>query len=171
MNRHRTPAAVRVAHGTTRASRRLIWPLGCILFAATCSIATTIRVRGDSMTPTLQNGDYCVVVPVLFGRSVIARGSVVVFWAPGDPHNPSIKRVRGVPGDCMPVSSVSRRLKCEASQLSKSAASGAYFMVGDNTARSFDSRTYGFVEHQAVLGQAVAIVWPFSRLGLIRRME
>jgi signal peptidase I len=43
-----------------------------------------------------------------------------------------------------------------------------YFMLGDNVGSSRDSRYWGFVPHQNVIGKAVFIYWPPSRMGAIR---
>jgi signal peptidase I len=43
-----------------------------------------------------------------------------------------------------------------------------YFMLGDNSLNSRDSRFWGYVPHENVIGKAVAIYWPPSRIGLVR---
>lgn len=43
-----------------------------------------------------------------------------------------------------------------------------YFMLGDNSLNSRDSRYWGFVPRRNVIGKAVAIYWPPKRIGLVR---
>jgi signal peptidase I len=45
---------------------------------------------------------------------------------------------------------------------------GHYFMLGDNGANSRDSRFWGFVPKKNVIGKAVAIYWPLSRIGFVK---
>jgi len=45
---------------------------------------------------------------------------------------------------------------------------GHYFMLGDNALNSRDSRFWGFVPQENVIGRAVAIYWPPNRIGLVR---
>ena len=45
---------------------------------------------------------------------------------------------------------------------------GRYYMLGDNSSNSRDSRFWGFVPGENVIGKAVAIYWPPSRIGLVR---
>lgn len=41
--------------------------------------------------------------------------------------------------------------------------SGCYFLLGDNSINSIDSRMYGWVPEHRIIGKAVAIFWPLSR--------
>jgi signal peptidase I len=45
---------------------------------------------------------------------------------------------------------------------------GHYFVLGDNSADSFDSRYWGFVDERDLIGEPLIRVWPLNRFGLIR---
>jgi len=46
---------------------------------------------------------------------------------------------------------------------------GHYFVLGDNSASSFDSRYWGFVDERDLIGEPYLRVWPLSRFGLMNR--
>ena len=45
---------------------------------------------------------------------------------------------------------------------------GHYLCLGDNSANSSDSRSWGTVPRRLLLGRALLVYWPFNRIGLIR---
>jgi signal peptidase I len=45
---------------------------------------------------------------------------------------------------------------------------GSYFVLGDNSATSKDSRYWGFVPKNNLLGQAMVIYWPVQRIRVIK---
>jgi len=127
----------------------------------------------------------------LFGRP--ARWEVVVFQPVDDPpagasdSRPNlVKRLVGLPGETVEIEGgeihVNGRLVPRPSALSKlhyfkSGVYGIqgvrlgpdeYFLLGDNSYPSVDSRRFGPVPGKNVLGRAVWIVWPPSRAGWIR---
>jgi signal peptidase I len=46
-----------------------------------------------------------------------------------------------------------------------SVAPGSYFVLGDNRSSSCDSRSWGFVPRDSIVGRVVAVYWPFHRIG------
>ena len=106
------------------------------------------------------------------------RGDVIVFRYPRDPSRDFIKRVIGLPGDY--VSIQGGRVLVNGVQLQEPYAleptscssscevlvpAKSYFVLGDNRSNSSDSRAWGFVPEDHIIGQALFSYWPFEELG------
>jgi signal peptidase I len=107
------------------------------------------------------------------------RGDVVVFRYPQDPSRDFIKRVIGVPGDTVAIQSgqvyvngvaldepyITNPQANNASMEPRVVPPRAYFVLGDNRANSSDSRSWGFVPEENIIGKAMFSYWPLSELG------
>ena len=140
-------------------------------------------VRGDSMSPTLRDGDLIHVRRVSAERASYRRGSIVVAETPslsrGDSLLTNVKRVVGLPGELVRVGK-DGAVSVEGISLAEpylavgpQAASGpgllwlcdddAYFLMGDNRADSWDSRRFGPVPSANIVG-AMWLRLPTHRL-------
>ena len=136
-------------------------------------------VRGNSMSPSIFDGDRILVEPwsYLFGGA--KRGDVVVLRYPLDPTIDYIKRVIGLPGDQVTLAGghvwVNGELLTEPyiapgdeqSYVSTHVLEGHYFVLGDNRPRSSDSREFGQVPADLLRGRVDVRLWPPTRAGLI----
>lgn len=148
-------------------------------------------IPSASMTPTLQVDDSVLVNKLAYQGSLPRRGDVVVFESPehfddvGADH--LIKRVIGIPGDSVAFENgsvfINQELQNEAYLPEDSFTSASSYPVectsqhpceipdamvwvmGDNRSSSRDSRFFGPVPIDLVVGQAVAVVWPMDRVG------
>lgn len=121
------------------------------------------RVRGMSMEPTIADGAFVLVLPAT--PATAGRGDVVLLESPWTMSGPAVKRLTGVPGDCVGNDGV--RVD-EMRQPCLVVGSGTLFVVGDNRTHSTDSRQLGAVRRRALTGRAVAVLWPPWRW---RRLE
>jgi signal peptidase I len=134
-------------------------------------------VRGNSMASALRDGDIVHSIPKkLIGRG-IRRGAIVVAEFPGNSDRVVIKRVAGLPGEWVSVNSngslsvEQNPQSCVGTAPEEPPASrwvcdcDEYFLVGDNTAESTDSRRYGPVPANAILGR----VWLTIPRGILPR--
>ncbi len=115
------------------------------------------------------------------------RGDVVVFRYPGDPKRDFIKRLIASGGETVeikegkilingklidhpPLSSIYYYNRGEYGQMNKPTfiPPGYCFVMGDNSASSHDSRFWGFVKEEEIIGRAELIYWPPQRIRFIR---
>jgi len=109
-----------------------------------------VEVRGRSMSPTLEDGDWALAV----ARRRVRRGDVVVVEHPARPGIELVKRVTGVEGDLAPDG---RTLEAE-----------EVWVEGDRPELSTDSRRFGVVPAGHVRATVTLVYWPPSRRRLMR---
>lgn len=130
-------------------------------------------IPSESMAPTLATGDQIVVTR--YFRSAPERGHVIVFDSPIAPGELMVKRVIATPGDL--IDSRLGRVRLAGYTLSEpyvlhAGATGAvpaqlvaadsYFVMGDNREDSSDSRSWGVVPRERVVGRARLVLWSSS---------
>jgi signal peptidase I len=147
--------------------------LSLVLFLAINAVSERIRVESISMQPTLFPGDYVIVNKMAYRLSgVPERGDVIVFRYPPNPEAiPYIKRIIGLPGDQVHIAdgkiSINGQLMLEPYLTVKTIRGGDWtvpkgnlFVMGDNRNNSSDSRTWGFVPLENIIGRAELIYLP-----------
>ena len=144
------------------------------------------QVKGSSMFPTFETGEYLLTDKVTLKRREPERGDVIVFKSPLDENFDFIKRVMAVPGDSIMIEGGSVYLNGvlvdEPYLLSDYKTSGGRFLregvaytvpessliaFGDNRDHSSDSRDWGVVPFQNIVGRAFFRYWPSSGIGVI----
>lgn len=117
-------------------------------------IAQPFIVSGESMAPTFSSGDYLIIDELTYNFIHEPRvGEVVVFKYPLDPSKFFIKRIVGLPGEELVVDGVEWKLGEE-----------EYFVMGDNTRFSLDSRSWGALPRENITGRALLRLWPPTAL-------
>jgi len=137
-----------------------------------------IKVEGESMVPSLFDGQYVLVNKLVYWLSPPDVGDVVVFRLRASDDRAYVKRVVGRPGDSVEIDLGDVFLNGE--RLSedylwdKSHDDGlwvvpdnSYFVLGDNRSSSYDSRDFHFVPSSNILGKAVFIYWPIQEWGSV----
>lgn len=153
-----------------------------LLFLAVNLVTARIRVEGNSMEPSLHDGEFVVVNRLAYRWSEPTRGDIVVFRFPLDPERRFIKRIIGLPGDIVRVDG--GRVFVDGVPLEEPyiAAQPRYagqwtvgpqevFVLGDNRNNSSDSQNWGMLPLEDILGKAILVYWPPSELGWIPHYE
>ena len=152
--------------------RTLVQPLAIAvaLALAARAVVRIYTIPSRSMVPTLEAGDHIVVTPYLNGGP--ERGHVVVFRSPLNPDELLIKRVIATPGELL--DSRAGRVRIGGHTLAepyllRPAATGAidaqviaashYFVAGDNRDDSVDSRQWGSIARERIVGRARLVLW------------
>lgn len=171
--------------------RRLLAALGEIfqtlliaglLFLAVNLLTARIRVEGNSMEPSLHDGEFVVVNRLAYWQNEPQRGDIVVFHFPLDPDRRFIKRVIGESGDVVQIQGGDVYVNGFILEESYIAAAPRYsgewtvgetqvFVLGDNRNNSSDSQNWGMLPLDEVIGKAVLVYWPPSEVGTIPHYE
>ncbi len=149
-------------------------------------------VRGASMEPNFHNGDYLIVDELSYRFREPERGDIIVFKYPQDPSQRFIKRVLGLPGEQLELSNGKITITKENGEsiiLSESdyldnvtAGDGLgekrmvldndeYFVLGDNRGHSYDSRRWGALVKDDIIGRTLFRAWPLDDITLFGNPE
>lgn len=144
-------------------------------------IIQTSLVPTGSMIPTLNIRDRLFVNKFIYRFTDPKRGDIVVFESPHQDGREYVKRCIGLPGDIIEIQQgrvyVNGKLLVIAGVIIQEDYSysepipvpeNSYFMLGDNRGNSQDSRYWGFVPRDAVLGEALFTFWPINRMRVLR---
>ena len=121
------------------------------------------------------------------GYGKLKRGDVIVFKFPEDPRRDFVKRLIAFPGETVAVDEggiyvngkkvEDRKILNQyyynrgdygAKGQSVQVPKGFYYVLGDNSASSMDSRFWGFVPEYYLIGKAELIYWPLNRIRMIK---
>ena len=150
--------------------------LTLLLFVVVHLLVQNYRVDGPSMTPTLLNQQYILVDKAQYLFSKPQRGDVIVFEWPRDTSQDFVKRVIGVPGDTVTVDAAGT-VSVDGTQINEPYVNdltnpyqpntwklgpNQYFVLGDNRGDSSDSRDWGPVPSNDIIGKAALVYWPLN---------
>ena len=143
-------------------------------------VAAPFYVGSESMVPTLKVWDRILINKLAYEVGEPERGDIALFENQEGGEEPLIKRVVGLPGDTVEVREGRLLLNGEPqrepylnrSPRGRQAPYGPtrvpedhYFMMGDNRTRSHDSRFFGPVPEEDLIGEALLRFWPPGRAG------
>lgn len=146
-------------------------------------IAQPFIVEGLSMYPTFKDKDYLIIDQVSYRFHEPQRGDVVVFRYPNNPSIFYIKRIIGLPGESVSIERgvvTITHAQGEKTTLTETyvvdedatytldatLGNEQYFVMGDNRPKSSDSRVWGPLPKEDIIGRALVRVYPFTEAGV-----
>lgn len=152
-------------------------------------IATPYVVSGASMEPTFEDWHYLIVDRVSYDFGEPERGDVIIFDLPQDHSRALIKRVIGLPGETVilsgeaPTITIINDAHPQGFQLAEpyldsanlGGSSGTrvtlgtdqYFVLGDNRKVSADSRIWGVLPRNDIVGRVFLRLYPLNEIGIL----
>lgn len=151
-------------------------------------------VNGASMEPNFYDHEYLIIDEITYRFAEPERGDIVVFKYPEDPTKFFIKRVVALPGERVKIEDgkvyISKDASVNMELLQEDylpedmetalplrgysniiLAEDEYFLLGDNRDQSLDSRVFGPVERDFIIGRTWLRGWPFNRLTVFNNPE
>ncbi|MBV8726543.1 MAG: signal peptidase I [Candidatus Eremiobacteraeota bacterium] len=137
----------------------------------------TPQVSGLSMAPHIASGEFVLINTVAYRFGPPQRGDIVAFKHERSAPSVYLKRIVGLPGDRIGViagvvylngaalAEPYVRFPDHRSFPTVTVPKGALYVLGDNRANSDDSRSWGFVTQDALIGKAIAGIWPIGHIG------
>jgi len=143
-------------------------------------------VLGASMEPNFENGDYLIIDEISYRFNQPQRGDVIVFKYPNNPRQYYIKRIIGLPGEIITISDEKIVIKNKANpdgfaleedylsgvetngNISATLGFDEYYVLGDNRGASSDSRMWGALKEEFVVGRALLRAYPFDKAEIFK---
>lgn len=150
-------------------------------------VVQAFKIPTGSMRPTLLEGDRILVNKFLYKFKEPSRGDVIVFKYPEDKKKDFIKRLIAVGGETVEIKNGGIYINDEKVEepfivrqmryYNKSPYGGSgskitipedsFYVLGDNSASSKDSRYWGFVPRKNLVGKAFFLYWPIKRIRIV----
>lgn len=152
-------------------------------------VAQPFIVSGASMAETFHSGEYLIVDQVSYYLHAPSRGDVVIFRYPRDPSKFFIKRVIGIPGDTITIDGTEITITNKdnpegfllnepyiksmrpSERIEEVLGDREYFVMGDNRDESSDSRVWGVLQEERIVGRAFVRLFPPTTVGLLPGAE
>lgn len=161
--------------------------IGAIFALIYWQIAQPHKVSGSSMVPTFQSGDYILTDKVTYRFVKPGRGDIIVLKNPRDETQDFIKRIIALPGDAVRVEDeevyindlLIQELYLPSETQTRSGSflhdgesvkvgQNQYFVFGDNRGASSDSREWGPITKDEIIGRVVFRYFPLNSFGIIK---
>ncbi len=162
-----------------------------VIFLVLQATTQSFLIEGSSMEPALLQGERLLVNRFVYAQAPFSlfgdedylfdgpqRGDIVVFHPPTGSETDFVKRIVGIPGDWIDLDGefvyvngektywVDIKTTRRHEDYPVQVPSGEYFVLGDNRRVSVDSRNWGFISAESIVGRAWSVYWPVSEFQL-----
>ncbi len=184
--------------GFLKSSLLFVWEISKVIIIS-LAIIVPVRyfliqpffVNGASMEPQFHDGEYLIVDELSYRLSDPERGEVIIFKYPKDPSQYYIKRIIGLPGEKIKINQEKITIfnsgnsdgfildesdylldgKKRDFSMETKLSDGEYFVMGDNRRASSDSRTWGSLPEDFIIGRAWIRAWPLDKIDILEKPE
>ncbi len=182
--------------GFLKSSLLFVWEISKVVIIS-LAIIVPVRyfliqpffVNGASMEPQFHDGEYLIVDELSYRLSDPERGEVIIFKYPKDPSQYYIKRIIGLPGEKIKINQGEITIfnsenpdgfildesdylidgKKRDFSMETKLSDGEYFVMGDNRRASSDSRTWGSLPENFIIGRAWIRAWPLDKIDILEK--
>lgn len=157
-----------------------------LIFVVRSFVIQPFFVKGSSMEPNFEDGDYLIVNEIGYRLEKPKRGDVIIFRYPNDTSEYFIKRIVGLPGETIQIENGEVKIfnaenpdgfiLDESVYLADSVVTTGsdleelgdteYYVLGDNRGASSDSRRWGILDKNYIIGKAWVRAWPFDSMSV-----
>ena len=159
--------------------------LSLVIFLLIRQVVQNYRIENHSMEPSFFEGQFVLVNKLAYRLGQPDRGDVLVFHNPRNTNEDYIKRIIGLPGDTVEISNQTVFINGAAvlenfthHPIPPGEYSGPFvvgdnqlFVMGDNRPNSSDSRVFGSIDQDLVVGQAWLRIWPLNECGFVQHID
>lgn len=157
-----------------------------IFFIIYLFVAQFHKVSGESMKPTFQDGDYIITEKISYRFGLPERGDKIVLKDPRNESRDFIKRILATPGDTVKIENNTVLINgtpFDENYLPKGTLTkggsflhegsevkvgeNQYYVFGDNREHSSDSREWGGITKEEIVGKTFFRYWPAQSIGFI----
>lgn len=148
------------------------------------------RIDGSSMEPTFQHGNLILSDKISYRFNDPKRGDVIVFHAPETPEKDFIKRIIGLPGEhvvvknnlvyingiqldetYLPLNTETQGFNTIREDKEYIVPEKNYVVMGDNRKNSHDSRAFGAINRDTIVGRVWVRYWPLNEFVFMPKIE
>lgn len=150
-------------------------------------IGQPLKVSGDSMIPTFKDGEQLIAEKLSIKSNGVQRGDIVIFKHPENPEIFIIKRIIGMPNESIKIENgdvfvngstleepyLLPNTKTESfgklqDGVELAIPDGEYILLGDNRGNSSDSRAWGTLKEEFIIGKSYLVYFPFQNIRLTK---